>query len=394
MMRMRCCAMGTALLLTVATGSVAQDTPADFIERIENVQHPNRQGLDPFTLDEIMVRFNVPGVSVAVIRDFEIHWAREYGIADVQSGTPVEATTLFQAASISKPVAAMAVLKAVHDGRFSLDDDINSILTSWQLPGDGFTTDRFVTPRMLLNHTSGTGDGFGFPGYPPSAPRPTVVQVLDGRPPSNVGPVRLERPPLTGYKYSGGAVTIMQLALSDVVGKPYPDILQEYVLRSIGMTNSGYDQPLPPDRARQAARAHDGSGEAMDAPWHVYPELAAAGLWTTPTDLARFAVEVQKALRGDRDTVLPRSVVREMVTPVGVGDFGVGFSVSKLGQGWYFGHGGSNWGFRCDLIAHTVKGYGLAIMTNGSNGGRVMAEIRERVARAYGWDSLDKPIPR
>ena len=132
----------------------------------------------------------------------------------------------------------------------------------------------------------------------------------------------------------------------------------------------------------------------MDAPWHVYPELAAAGLWTTPTDLARFAIEIQKALRGDRDTVLPRSVVREMVTPIGVGDFGVGFSLSKLGQGWYFAHGGSNWGFRCDLIAHTVKGYGLAVMTNGSSGGLVMAEIRARVARAYGWDSLDKPIPR
>ena len=341
-----------------------------------------------------MARFDVPGVSIAVIRDFQIHWAKGYGTADVASGTPVETTTLFQAASISKPVAAMAVLKAVHDGRFSLDDDINTILTSWRLPGDGFTTERFVTPRMLLSHTSGTGDGFGFPGYHPSAPRPTIVQILDGQSPSNVGPVRLERPPLTGYKYSGGAVTIMQLALSDEVGKPYPEILQEYVLGPVGMTNSGFDQPLPPERAQQAARAHDGSGEAMDAPWHVYPELAAAGLWTTPTDLGRFAIEVQKTLRGDRDTVLPRSVVREMVTPVGVGDFGVGFALSKLGQGWYFGHGGSNWGFRCDLIAHTVNGYGLAIMTNGSTGGLVMAEVRERVARAYGWDSLDKPIPR
>jgi len=381
------CAVAAAL---VTTARVTTDTdPAALIARIEGPQPAN-----PLTLEQLMAQMHVPGVTIAVISDHRIHWAKAYGVADVVTGAKVDPDTLFQAASISKPVAAMAVLKAVQDGRFSLDADINTLLKSWKLPGDGFTTDQPVTPRSLLSHTSGTGDGFGFPGYPPSAPRPTLVQILDGDQPSNVGKVRLERRPLTAFKYSGGGVTLMQLALTDVVGRPFPEIMQDWVLRPIGMTRSGYDQPLSAERDRNAARAHDREGRAMNAKWHVYPELEAAGLWTTPTDLARFAIEVQLATHGKSGKVLTPALAREMITPVGVGPFAVGLTVTKNGEGWYFSHGGSNWGFQCDLTAHTLKGYGVAIMTNSDSGGRLIGELRSRVAAAYGWDSLDKPIPR
>jgi CubicO group peptidase (beta-lactamase class C family) len=386
----------TAILLSTVVAAAAEDAVADFIERIEGVQTPNRQGLDPFTLAEVMKKYGVPGVSVAVIHDFRIHWSKGYGIADVETGAKVDTETLFQAASISKPVAAMAVLRAVQDGKFSLDDDINTILTSWHLPDSEFTAERPVTPRTLLSHTSGLGDGFGFPGYHPSDPLPTTVQILDGNALSNVGPVLMERAPLVGYKYSGGGVTLMQLALVDALGKPFPEILKDYVLVPMAMSRSAYEQPLSQKRDQNAARAHNRAGEAIDADtkWHVYPELQAAGLWTTPTDLAKFAIEVQKSLQNEANRVLSKAMTQEMVNPVGVGDFGVGFSISKRGEGWYFGHGGSNWGFRCNLIAHKVKGYGVAIMTNGDNGGMVMRELEDRIERAYGWDSLDKPIPR
>jgi CubicO group peptidase (beta-lactamase class C family) len=250
-----------------------------------------------------------------------------------------------------------------------------------------------VTPRALFSHTSGSDDGFGFPGYDPTAPRPTLVQILAGEKPSNVGSVLFVRPPFQGYKYSGGGTEIMQLALTEALGRPFAELMRERVLDPVGMTESTYEQPLPPARDANATRGHSGGGTAMGVKWHVYPEQAAAGLWTTPSDLARFAIEVQQALQG-RSKILPANLAREMVTPVGVGPFAVGLSVEKRGEGWYFMHSGGNWGFRCDMLAHFRKGYGVVVMTNGDAGGPVINEIEARVAAAYAWDTLEKSIPR
>ena len=389
-----------AVAVTILAGAIpapttAQTSPAEFLALIEGPQgSQDENGLGALTIQELLERFNVPGVSVAVIKDFEIHWAKGYGIADVETGMAVDVETMFQAASISKPVAAMAVLKAIQDGLFTLDDDINDILTSWTLDGGEFTRDRPVTPRSLTSHTSGLGDAFGFPGYDPDDPRPTPVQILGGHDLSNVGPIFMERPPMTFYEYSGGGVTLMQQALVDARGRPFDAILYDDVLAPIGMTRSSYAQPISAEYDRNAARAHSSEGESMGAKWHVYPEMAAAGLWTTPSDLARFAIEVQKSAVGESNRVLSRAMVNEMLSPVGVGGFAVGFSVAKDGEGWYFSHGGSNWGFRGTLRAHKVKGYGLAIMTNASGGGAVMAEISNRIQNAYGWDSKAQPVPR
>jgi CubicO group peptidase (beta-lactamase class C family) len=350
--------------------------------------------IDAVDVDKLLKQFKVPGVSIALIKDFKIEWARGYGQGDADAGTPVTVDTLFQAASISKTIAAMTSMRAVQDGRFALDQDVNTILKSWKLPGGEFTKDRPVTPRGLMSHTSGTGDGFGFPGYALNTPLPTLVQIVDGQAPSNRPQVRLERPPLTGFKYSGGAVTIQELALTEAVGKPLVELARDWVLNPIGMTQSTFEQPLPASREKQAARAHNREGARMGDPWHVYPEHAAAGLWTTPTDLAKFLIEVQQTLAGQSTRVLSRAMMLEMVTPVGVGPYAVGFSIEKQGEGWYFGHGGSNWGFQCGMVAHRLKGYGVVIMTNGDNGGALVQELRNRIQQAYQWDALDKPIPR
>ncbi len=251
-----------------------------------------------------------------------------------------------------------------------------------------------MTLRGLLSHTSGTDDGFGFPGYNPEAPVPTPVQILNGEKPSNVGAVRMARPPLTAFKYSGGGLTLVQLLLTDVLKRPFPDILRETVLAPIGMNHSAYEQPLSPERDRQAARGHDRTGAARDVKWHVYPELAAAGLWTTAPDLARFGIELQKSLQGRSNKVLTRATALEMATPVGVGPFAIGMDIRNLGEGWYLGHGGSNWGFQCVVLVHKLKGYGFAAMTNSDSGGRLVAELQQRVAAAYKWDILDKPLRR
>jgi CubicO group peptidase (beta-lactamase class C family) len=368
--------------------------PIQFVAR-RDAPTVNGRVSDPSVVQPMMKQFNVPGVGIAVIYDFKIVATYTYGVADVETGAPVTTETMFQAASISKPVAAMVSLKAVQDGRFSLDQDVNTILKSWKLPEGPFTREHRVTPRSLMSHTSGTGDGFGFPGYAPGATLPSISQILDGvQPPSNLRAVRLERAPLTGFKYSGGAVMIQQLALIDAVGRPFEEVAREWVLEPIGMTNSTFEQPLASDREKQAARPHNRMGVRLGDPWHIYPEQAAAGLWTTPTDLAKFVIEVQLSLLGKSNRVLSQTTVREMVMPVGVGPFAVGFEIGKEGEGWYFMHGGSNWGFQCDLIAHRVNGYGAVIMTNGDGGGALIPRVRRLIQQEYKWDTLDMPIPR
>ena len=387
--------MGVSLLLCLETPLEAQMSAVSAQAAIEQAQtQPGEDRLGTRTVAELMEEFGVPGVSIAVIQDFKIHWAKAYGVADVETGQLVDIETMFQAASISKPVAAMGVLRAVQDGLFSLDDDINDILDSWTLDGREFTGNRPVTPRTLTSHTSGLGDGFGFPGYDPEQPLPTTVQILEGHELSNVGSVFMEREPMTFYEYSGGGVTVMELALSDVRKRPFVDILQDGVLTPVGMTRSSYAQPISPEHNQNAARAHDNNGDSRGPKWHVYPEHAAAGLWTTPTDLARLIIEVQRSASGESNRVLSQSMIQEMLNPVGVGPFAVGFTVSKVGEGWYLSHGGSNWGFRALMLAHKVKGYGLVVMTNADQGSTVINEISRRIQYTYNWDSVASAVER
>lgn len=390
-----------ALLVTLGLGASVTSLEAqepsmdDLIREIESAQgSAGPRDLGEHTIDELMESLHVPGVSIAVIKDFEVHWAKGYGIADVVTGAPVDTETLFQAASISKPVAAVAVMRAVQDGMFDLDTDINDILTSWELDGAGFTDEHPVTPRSLTSHVSGLGDGFGFPGYDPDGPIPTAVQILDGHALSNVGPLFMERAPYVGQEYSGGGVTLMQQALADAHGRPFAEVMRDVVLDPIGMHRSTFDQPLDAERDRNTARAHDGDGRAGGPKWHVYPEQAAAGLWTTPTELALLLIEIQKAALGTSDRVLSRVSAVEMLSPVGVGGFGIGWAIGQVGRGWYFSHGGANWGFRATVMAHRLHGYGLAIMTNGDGGGEVAAELARRIQEAYEWDSTKSNLPR
>ena len=389
--------IGLLMLVALAIGAPAaqaQDSVATLIARIEGAQPVPASAADSVSLAALMERFNVPGVSVAVIKDFRVHWARSYGVADRETGRPVLPNTPFQAASISKPVTAMAALRLVQDGKLQLDGDINTVLRSWRIPVTDLNRTRPVTARALFSHTSGADDGFGFPGYDPGAPLPTMPQLLDGQAPSNVKAVLFARPAFQQYKYSGGGLSIMQLALTELTGKPFAALLQSMVLGPLGMSESSFEQPPSAAYAARVARAHSLQGRRPIAPYHIYPEQAAAGLWTTPGDLARYVIEVQLASLGGAGKVLTPALAREMVTPVGVGPFAVGLTVEKRGEGWYFSHGGANWGFRANIIGHLRKGYGLVVMTNSDNGGQLIREIEQRVAAAYQWDSLDKPLRR
>ncbi len=336
-----------------------------------------------FSIAERMEHYKVPGVSVAVIFDGKIEWAKGYGVIEAGSDKAVDAETLFQAASISKPVAATAALRLVEDGVLDLDEEVNAKLTSWQIPENEFTANTKVTLRHLLSHTGGL-TVHGFPGYAASAEVPTLVQILDGVEPANTDPIRVDTEPGTNWSYSGGGITVAQQLMIDVSGKPFPELLREKVLEPLGMSRSTYEQPLPEESAGNAARAHGGDGSMIEGRWHTYPEMAAAGLWTTPSDLARFAIELQKSYAGESNKVLSQEMAAEMLTEQMDG-YGLGIGVGGEGEWIRFSHGGSNEGFRCQLWAYTSKGMGAAVMTNGDSGGDLASEILRSIAREYGW---------
>ena len=331
------------------------------------------------SLADRMAELGVPGVSVAVLVDGEIAWARGYGLADVESGRPVTPNTLFQAASISKPVAALAALRLVEAGRVDLDGDVNAYLTSWQVPESWFTEQAPVTLRGLLTHRAGL-TVWGFPGYGPDEEVPDGPGILDGR--GNTDPVRPWKTPGESWRYSGGGYTVMQQLVADVTGEPFATVMREEVLDPIGMSRSTYEQPIPPARQDDIATGYRPSGNRVPGGWRTYPEQAAAGLWTTPSELALYAREMQRAWRGESTRVLGEALVREMLTP-DEDDWGLGPAISADGE--RFRHGGSNQGFRCTFAAYIDGDDGVFVMTNSDSGSPLATEIAATVAHAYGW---------
>lgn len=335
------------------------------------------------TIADRMERYKVPGLSIAVINDNKIEWAKGYGVLEVESDKPVNTETLFQAASISKPVAAMAALYFADQGVLSLDEEVNDRLTSWKIPASEFTQSESVTLRRLLSHTAGT-TVHGFGGYPADATVPTLVQLLNGEKPANSAPIVVDIAPNSRFRYSGGGYCIAQQLLIDIEEKAFPQIAQEKVLAPLGMSLSTYEQPLPENRRINAATAHKTSGEPIQGKYHTYPEMAAAGLWTTPSDLARFAIDISNTFDGKSETVLSRDMIIEMLT-VQHGNYGLGLSIGGSDRDFGFGHGGSNAGFRCFMTHYAKRGQGVVIMTNGDQGSSLYNEILRSMAVEYGW---------
>ncbi|MEV4267103.1 serine hydrolase domain-containing protein [Kribbella sp. NPDC049584] len=341
-------------------------------------------------------RFNVPGASWVVIEDGAIHETGVAGLVEAGGSQAVAPDTLFQAASISKPIAVLAILRLVDRGLLDLDEDVNEKLTSWQVPPTG-AWQPVVTLRQLASHSAGL-TVHGFPGYAEGAALPTTVQILDGVRPTNTFGVRVDLVPGTQFRYAGGGTIVMQQLLEDVTGTPFRELARELVLEPLGMSDSDYAQPLPRELHSRAAVAHDERGRPIEGRWHAYPELAAAGLWTTPTDLAKAAIGVQRMYTGADDALLPRELAREMLThqiPAGqriggLGHLGLGFFLDDAGR--RFGHSGGNAGFSCHLLADRDAGQGAVVMTNSDNGGWVVQRAFAAVAAAYGWEGYPAEV--
>lgn len=338
--------------------------------------------------------YNVPGVSIAVVHDGKIEWIHGYGhITNAPNSAPVDTRTLFQAGSISKPITALGALILVQQGKISLDDDLNLYLKKWKVPENEFTKTENVTLRRLLSHTAGTSV-HGFPGYSMQTPIPTVVDVLEGKKPFvNTDPVIVIAKPGTELKYSGGGTTIVQLLIEEITGERFDVWMQNNVLEPLGMSESTFRQPLPPSYALHAAYGHHLNGVKVEGNWHIYPEMGAAGLWSTPEDLARFIVYIQSVLKGKQTKPVDYYYVKEMITRQKIGDkecdSGLGLFLENQGTDLVFGHGGQDEGFIARLSGYAFRGQGVVIMMNNDSGWTLMDEITNSVADAYGWSQYE-----
>ena len=360
-------------------------------ERVENGIEPvdlgNGQAPAKLSLAELMKAFKDPGLSVAVIDGYKIAWVKAYGTTELGGKAAVTPKTLFQAGSISKPVAATGMLEMVQQGKLVLDEDVNQKLKTWKVPENEFTKEQKVTLRRLASHTAGL-TVHGFPGYDVNDKVPSVVEVLDGtKPPANTGAVRVDFVPGTKWRYSGGGITIEQLLMTDVSGKPFPPLMKELVLDKAGMADSSYEQPLPVAWQARTATGTYRDGKPVHGKWHIYPEMAAAGLWTTPTDLAKFAIEIAMEKQGKSNKLLSQKMIQEMFTrPPSSTDMGIGFALPANRPG-EFGHNGADEGFQAQLIMNADTGQGVAIMANSDYGILVANEYVRSLAKEYGWQN-------
>ena len=349
------------------------------------------------TVEKLMGIYNIPGLSVAIVDNFKIAATRVYGVTEAGATTPVTPRTLFQAGSISKPVAAAGALYLVEQGNLSLDEDVNRKLKSWKLPENEFTKEQKVTLRRIMSHSAGL-TVHGFPGYAVGQALPTLTQVLNGDKPSNTVPVRVDSFPGTRWRYSGGGVLIEQQLMIDLSGEPFPQLMREIVFDKIGMNDSTFEQPLPSSRLGLAASGTLANGKTVPGKSHVYPEMAAGGLWTTPSDLAKFAIEIALSKQGKSNRVLTQTMTREMLRPqmprveeIALGNeqhrdrMGLGFFLGDATRPDLFGHIGDDEGFQAMLIMFGDSGQGTAIMANSEYGIMLGDFVCEEIAKEYGW---------
>ncbi len=381
--------------LTGCLTAVAQQAPYsnEVVTKIQQVEQHlaeriRTQDDTNWTLQDRMKHHNVYGLSMAVVRNYQIEWAKSYGWADTARHRPVTTETRFQAGSISKSLNSVGLLTLVQDKKIDLFADINQYLTTWKFPYDSVAKGKKINTANLLSHTAGLTI-HGFPGYPVGKELPSLTQILDGQRPANTQAVRSMVEPGLQYKYSGGGTTISQLMLMDLTQQPYDQFMDERVLKPMGMVNSSYTQP--PVESDLLATGYYPNGRAVGGKYHIYPEQAAAGLWTTPTDLCRYIIETQQAYAGKSGKVLSPAMTRLRLTPYVDSSAALGVFIEKKGADLYFSHGGADNGFLSIYYGSLTGGNGVVVMVNSLNGG-ILNEIVNSVAQVYHWQDFYKPI--
>lgn len=364
---------------------------------LSNTLRPSALPLDAplprWSVQQRMAEHKVPGVAIAVIRDGKVAYACGYGLRQTGGNEAVDADTLFSVGSVSKVVTAATTLREVAAGRLALDRSVNAYLKSWKIPPSGGYNPDSITLRMLMSHTAGL-TVWGFDDFQPGEALPTLLQTLDGIKPARNEPVRIDFAPGMRMRYSGGGVTIEQLVLQDTTGKSFESIAHESVFAPIGMPRSTFTNPLPAT-TDNVAHAHDKNGKAVALPtgWETFPEQAASGLWTNANELGAFVATLLSAYAGNSD-FLPHPIAVAMMSEVAPSQHGLGPRLEGEGSTRIFHHGGSNDSYRAWIEGYPAHGDGFVILTNGANGGRLAAEIRNGLSDVldHGGNTLLRTI--
>lgn len=382
------------LLLFVGLSIPLNIKASELMKEIEAVESGLRDKVhftqEPlWNIEERMAHYQIPGVSIAVIKDYKVHWVKSYGVADKNLKTPVTTDTLFQAGSISKSVTAYAALKLVEQKSLSLDSPVNQQLSDWKIPENEFTKKTPVTLKHLLSHSAGL-NVHGFIGHQKGTDIPTIKQILNGLKPADTDAIRVVAQPGKQFKYSGGGYTVIQKLMTDVTNMTFPNIMNKLIVQPLKMTNSSFQQSHLPEVEDMYATGYLSNGKAVVGKTYIFP--GAAELSTTAEDLAKFTIDIQLAIKSDSSQVLSKPMVNIMLTPVVREFYGLGFELVNKKEQNYFLHTGRVPGFLATLVAHKEKGFGLVIMLNSEKITPFMQELTNSVASHYQWDKYISPI--
>jgi len=365
-------------------------TTIDLIKKVETglTTRVYIEGDSTWSIEERMKHYGIPGVSIAVINNGKVEWAKGYGVMDKESKVPVTDKTLFQVSTIGMSLTAYGALRLVDQNKVTLDEDINSYLKSWKLPDSEFTKEKKVTIKNLLSHSGGI-NVHDFSGYNIDVPVPTLIEVLNGTPPANSSPIIVDKALNESLWISAGGYTIIQQMMMDVEGKKFPELINELVLQPLEMNNSRFNQSLTTEKLTMAATGYLRDGSMVKGKRHIYPELASNGLWTNAEDLAKFVINIQQTLKDNRNKGLSKDMTELMLTPSAknrYGQYGLGFSIYNKKDEIYFEHHGWSTGFYSRMTAHKDKGYGVVVLTNTTHPAFVF-EVFRSVALTYEWDN-------
>ena len=349
--------------------------------------------ISKYNIIDRMKFYKIPSVSLAVINNGRLEWAKTYGYADIEMERLANAATLYQVASITKSVNGLAIMKLVQDGNLSMTNDIRNYLKSWTFPDNEFSKNKLITLKNLLSHTAGLSV-HGFIGYRVSDSLPTINQILNGERPANNEAVKPIYPVNEHFEYSGGGYAVIRKILDDNISSNYDSLMQTLILRPLKMTNSTFSQPLLP-QYKNYAYGCDKEMQPLKGNYYIYPEQSAGGLWSTATDIAKFVLSIQHDLKGSQNSIIDKRLTEEMLTPV-LNNYALGFGIVEKGGEKYFWHEGESYGYNSMYYGSFTTGKGVVILTNAypSNGQPFIKELLNSVAVTYGWKDFYDPVKK